>query len=107
MIRMAADEVESRARRLMQALPSGSSLEWDIVAGESVIGGGSAPGYSIPTRLIALHHASRSAAALEKILLAHQPPVIARVEEGRVLLDLRTILPGQEEALFSALQSLA
>ena len=75
---------------------------WAIGGGDgegseaSVIGGGSAPGYSIPTRLIALRHGTRSAAVLEKRLLAHRPPVIARVEADAVLLDLRTVLPHQE-----------
>jgi L-seryl-tRNA(Ser) seleniumtransferase len=108
MIRMAAGEIESRARQLMEQVPARTGgLEWELVGGESVVGGGSAPGYSIPTRLIGLRHGSRSAAALEKMLLAHQPPVIARVEEDTVLLDLRTVLPGQEAVLADAVRALA
>jgi L-seryl-tRNA(Ser) seleniumtransferase len=78
-----------------------------MVAGESVIGGGSAPGFSIPTRLIAVRHRARGAAALEKRLLAQRPPIVARVEEDILLLDLRTVLPEQEAALEQALRSLA
>jgi len=107
MIQMSEAEIEGRARRLMEtvtARPGG--VEWEIVAGESVIGGGSAPGYSIPTRLIALRHGTRSAAVLEKQLLAHRPPVIARVEADAVLLDLRTVLPHQESVLAEALRGL-
>jgi L-seryl-tRNA(Ser) seleniumtransferase len=78
-----------------------------MVAGESVIGGGSAPGFSIPTRLIAVRHRARGAATLEKRLLAQRPPIVARVEEGILLLDLRTVLPEQEAALEQALRSLA
>ena len=68
---------------------------------------GSAPGHTIPTRLVALRHAKHSATALEKRLRAWQPPVIARVEEDTVLLDLRTVLPEQEEVLIEAVKSLA
>ena len=74
---------------------------------ESVLGGGSAPGQTIPTRLVVLRHATESAAALESRLLAHRPPVIARVESDAVLLDLRTVLPEQEDTLAQAILSLA
>ncbi|HEY7680909.1 MAG TPA: L-seryl-tRNA(Sec) selenium transferase [Terriglobia bacterium] len=108
MIQMDAQEIEGRAQRLAQAaFPRTGPLRWELVGGESVIGGGSAPGYSIPTRLIALRHGALAAAELEKRLLAHTPPVVARVEEGTVLLDLRTVLPEQESALAEALRSLA
>jgi L-seryl-tRNA(Ser) seleniumtransferase len=108
MIRMGAEEIEGRARRLIEtAFPRKGPLQWELVGGESVIGGGSAPGYSIPTRLIALRHSALTAADLEKRLLGNTPPVVARVEEDTVLLDLRTVLPEQEAALASALRSLA
>jgi L-seryl-tRNA(Ser) seleniumtransferase len=108
MIRMSAEEVSQRAKQLVEQVPARQGgLEWKLVEGESVIGGGSAPGYSIPTHLIALRHGTRSAVALEKLLLAHHPPVIARVEADTVLLDLRTVLPGQEAVLTKALRSLA
>jgi L-seryl-tRNA(Ser) seleniumtransferase len=107
MIRMTADEIERRGKALIESGASPESgLQCEIVAGESVIGGGSAPGYAIPTRLIALRHKAHSAATLEKRLLANQPPVIARVEEDTVLLDLRTVLPEQEAAFAEALRSL-
>ncbi|MBI2818698.1 MAG: L-seryl-tRNA(Sec) selenium transferase, partial [Acidobacteria bacterium] len=86
--------------------PRKGGLQWELVGGESVIGGGSAPGYSIPTRLIALRHGSHSAAVLEKKLLAHRPPVIARVEADAVLVDLRTVLPHQEAVLAHPLHAL-
>jgi L-seryl-tRNA(Ser) seleniumtransferase len=107
MIRMSAEEIEARARRMMEAVAAKKSgVQWKMVAGESVIGGGSAPGYTIPTRLIALRHQKHSAAALEKKLLAHRPPVVARVEDDDVLIDLRTVLPQQEPVLAEALSGL-
>jgi L-seryl-tRNA(Ser) seleniumtransferase len=112
MIRMPAEEIESRARAFVagsaavSAAP-GAGLQLEIVAGESVIGGGSTPGRALKTTLLALRHASLTAAQLEERLRAATPPVIARVEADRVLLDLRTVFPSQEAALLSILESLA
>jgi L-seryl-tRNA(Ser) seleniumtransferase len=82
-------------------------LQLEIVAGESVIGGGSTPSQALQTTLLALRHASLTAAQLEKRLRAATPPVIARIEADRVLLDLRTVFPSQEAALLRILESLA
>jgi L-seryl-tRNA(Ser) seleniumtransferase len=108
MIQMTKQEVRGRAERLLKTLAAGGGpLRMELVDGESVIGGGSAPGHAVPTCLIAVRHSGSSAAALEKRLLAGQPPVIARVESDVVLLDLRTVLPGQESTLAEAVRSLA
>jgi len=117
MIRMPAEEIESRARALAAQWHSpgsaavsagpGAGLQVEIVAGESLIGGGSTPGQALKTTLLALRHAALSAAQLEERLRAATPPVIARVEEDRVLLDLRTVFPSQEAVLLSILESLA
>lgn len=108
MIRMTRDQIEQRAKRLMAACgETKGSWILELTDGESVLGGGSAPGQTIPTRLLALRHAKHSAAVLEKRLRSRRPPVIARVEEDAVLLDLRTVQPGQEEDLIAAVRSLA
>jgi len=60
----------------------------------------------LPTRLIALTHADLSADQLSARLRSNAPPIIARVEEGRVLLDLRTVFPEQDATLANALASL-
>ena len=108
MIRMTREEVEQRAQGLIAACGQGTNGTWsmELADGQSVLGGGSAPGHTIPTRLVALRHAKHSAAVLERRLRAWQPPVIARVEEDAVLLDLRTVLPEQEDILIAALRSL-
>ncbi|HLD77810.1 MAG TPA: L-seryl-tRNA(Sec) selenium transferase, partial [archaeon] len=84
-----------------------SALRLELVDGLSVLGGGSAPGQTLPSRLVAVRHATESAAVLEKRLRGWQPPVIARVEDDTVLLDLRTVLPEQEQVLIEAVRSLA
>ena len=81
-------------------------LKMQLLDGESVVGGGAAPSAVLPTRLIALTHAELSADQLSARLRASDPPVITRVEEGRVLLDLRTVFLEQDEALATALSSI-
>ena len=68
----------------------------DVVDGFSTIGGGSAPGITLPTRLVAI---ALPATRLESALRAARPPVIARIEDERVLLDLRTVAPEDDERL--------
>jgi L-seryl-tRNA(Ser) seleniumtransferase len=101
MIRASADEIRERAERLISAIPG---LAARVEAGESVIGGGSTPEQSIPTWLIVMSQANVVAA--ERRLRAADPPVIARIEDGRLLLDLRTVFPEEEEELKRALVSL-
>jgi L-seryl-tRNA(Ser) seleniumtransferase len=81
-------------------------LEVCVIDGESVIGGGAAPSSVLPTRLVALTLAGLSANDLAGRLRSATPPVIARVEEGRVLIDLRTVFPEQTEVLAGVLAGL-
>jgi L-seryl-tRNA(Ser) seleniumtransferase len=77
--------------------PTQPALE--IIDGESVIGGGSAPSAVLSTRLLAITCDNLSADELAARLRRSDPPVIARVDEGRVLLDLRTVFPEQDDVL--------
>jgi L-seryl-tRNA(Ser) seleniumtransferase len=60
----------------------------------------------LPTKLIAVEHSLLSADRILATLRKNDPPIIARVEEGKVLLDLRTVLPGQEEIVVRAFEQL-
>jgi L-seryl-tRNA(Ser) seleniumtransferase len=91
MIRMSADTVRVRAERLALFI-KGAAVE----PGESVIGGGSTPDLTLPTWVIAVR-------ADERRLRAHNPPIIARTERNRVLIDLRTVFPEEEDAIVQAL----
>ncbi|HEX3681254.1 MAG TPA: hypothetical protein VHU83_01845, partial [Bryobacteraceae bacterium] len=71
--------------------------------GESVIGGGAAPSSVLPTRLLSASCDGLSADELAARLRASNPPVIARVEQGRVLLDLRTVFDDQDSLVLAAL----
>ncbi len=109
MMRLSKDAIAHRAEKITSsvgAAQSKSALQLDLLNGESVIGGGAAPSAVLPTRLIALTHSDLSADELNARLRTSTPPVIARVEEGRVLLDLRTVFPEQDATLVATLASL-
>jgi L-seryl-tRNA(Ser) seleniumtransferase len=105
MIAMPVSEIDRRARALVAALASGLRVE--LVDGYSTIGGGSAPGSSIATRLIAVTHSGIPSDALAAALRRHVPPVIARIENDKVLLDLRTVAPEDDERLLDALAAMS
>ncbi len=108
MIRMGAQEIKRRAENLLRELRPELPLdevELEIVDGASLAGGGSTPGQALPTKLIRIASARYSAAQLEQ-RLRRAPKgisVIARVEDDRLLLDLRTVFPEQEPLLIATL----
>jgi L-seryl-tRNA(Ser) seleniumtransferase len=110
MMRLSKDEITRRAEKIVSKVEfaevKSAPLKLELVDGESVVGGGAAPSAVLPTCLIALTHAGLSADELSARLRANTPPVIARVEEGRVLLDLRTVFPEQDGVLAEMLSSL-
>jgi L-seryl-tRNA(Ser) seleniumtransferase len=97
MIRQPPEEIYTRAEALLKRWPG---LRAEIVPGNSVIGGGATPQQSLPTWLLAL--AKTGAIETEQRLRAGTPPLIARIEEDRVVLDLRTVLPAEEDELAAA-----
>jgi L-seryl-tRNA(Ser) seleniumtransferase len=107
MLRTPADEIRKRAEALCERLQAARRLRAEIVKGESLIGGGSAPTSTLPTFLVAIAVESLSADELAARLRANSMPVIVRVEEGRVLLDLRTVLNDEEAEVLRALMQIA
>lgn len=105
MLSATASDIEERARDVIDQLGS-TELELTLAPGESAIGGGAAPTSTIKTVLIALTHPRKSPSQIEQQLRASSPPVIARVAENRVLLDLRTVFPEDLSALVATLKSL-
>jgi L-seryl-tRNA(Ser) seleniumtransferase len=108
MIRESAGEIRRRAEAFAGRLAGQAGVRLEIVAGNSVAGGGSTPGQSLPTWLVSVESARHSAATLEENLRrpeGHHLPVVARIEDDRLVLDLRTVFPEQEEALAAALVS--
>jgi L-seryl-tRNA(Ser) seleniumtransferase len=116
MMHLTKQEIGSRAEAVVKSLncvvdahhaASGQKMMVDIIDGESIIGGGAAPSSVLPTRLLAVNCAGLGADELAARLRASDPPIIARVEEGRVLLDLRTVFPEDDQAIAAALGSFA
>lgn len=104
MMRLSRAEVGARVESLAAELRKMPGVKVEVIDGESLIGGGAAPSAVLPTRLLAVAVDDTSADDLLVRLRGSKPPVIARVEEGRVVLDLRTVFPAQREVLVSAIR---
>jgi len=105
MMRVSAEELESRAEAVREKI-AGAQLIAEIVETESVIGGGAAPTAKLPTRALAITSSTMSSDEIAERLRRNTPPIVARVEDNRVLLDLRTVFPGQDEQVARALLAL-
>jgi len=102
MMRLSKEAIGERAQALA-ARVAAPKLKVEIADGESILGGGAAPSSVLPTRLLAITCEDLSADELATRLRGSEPPIIARVEDGRVLLDLRTVFPEQDSAVGAAL----
>ena len=100
MLRMGADEIGVRAEALAAAL-NASGWTARVIDGISTVGGGSAPGAELPTRLVEIARDGMTADAIEQHLRALDPPVIARIHDDRVVLDLRTVDSREDGFLIS------
>jgi L-seryl-tRNA(Ser) seleniumtransferase len=105
MMRLSKEEIGERAKAIAQTIHR-PELSISIKDGESVIGGGAAPSATLPTSLLAIASKALSADELGARLRDSNPPIITRVEDGQVLLDLRTVFPEQDKALAVALQQI-
>lgn len=103
MISAEQDAIASRARALLDSVKKGAT-RCELRPGRSMVGGGSLPQESLPTTLIALPPGDAIAQA--RFLRLGAPPVVARIVDERVVLDLRTVLPRQEGALARRLREL-
>jgi len=98
MLNRSAESLQAQAKSWQQKLGVG-----EILPGYSTVGGGSLPEETLPTWLLALE--AKSPQKLLAALRACQPPIIARIQNDRVVLDPRTIQPDEEDAFLAGLQS--
>jgi L-seryl-tRNA(Ser) seleniumtransferase len=103
MMQVSAEQVRERATKIQEELRSAPHIYVEVIGGESLVGGGSAPTSTLPTFLLAITARSLSADGLAERLRSSNPPIVARVEEGRVLLDLRTVFDYEEQDLVKVL----
>jgi L-seryl-tRNA(Ser) seleniumtransferase len=99
MIAQPAADLRIRAERFVNSIPQA-----EIAAGESVIGGGTTPGQTLDTWLVVLQPADVVQA--ERRCRLNRPPIIVRIENDRICIDLRTVLPSEEPELIQALQNI-
>lgn len=107
MMRFSREDITARAGIIHDRLILQPRLKVELKAGQSVIGGGAAPGSTLPTTLLAVSCGGMGAGELADALRAGQPSIIARVEDDRVLIDLRTVLPEQESVIAAALERIS
>lgn len=107
MLSMSDAELKTRtgdfAQKLREHLGESHDLRFEVTEGNSVIGGGSAPTVQPVTTLLALSHEKFSVTKLEESLRRSNPPVIARITEDKVLIDLRTVSDAEEPELLKIL----
>jgi L-seryl-tRNA(Ser) seleniumtransferase len=100
MLSVTAEALKQRARSLAE------DLNLELIPGESALGGGAGPTSTFPTTLIAIKHPDKSAQEIEHELRYYSPPIIARISEGKVLLDLRTVFDDQLPTIRAALAAI-
>jgi L-seryl-tRNA(Ser) seleniumtransferase len=109
MLALPASEIENRAKLIINQITGDGStaLQASVLSGESAIGGGAGPTTAPPTSLIALTHERLSAQEIETLLRKSTPPIISRISDGKVLLDIRTVFPDEESHLVESLRGIS
>ena len=109
MLSTSLEELQGRAEAIIEELGKvkGSSLKVEIMEGASKVGGGTVPLVELPSRLIAVTSTRHNADNISRKLRMRPLPVIARIQEERVVIDLRTVLPSEDRELVKALKELA
>lgn len=105
MLSLSAEELRQRAQNIVEGLNT-NHLNVELLEGESPLGGGAGPTSAFPTTLIAIAHTGKSAQDIEHQLRNSSPPIISRISEGKVLLDLRTVFDDQLPLIRQSLERL-
>jgi L-seryl-tRNA(Ser) seleniumtransferase len=103
MIAAPPEEIERRAGLWAQAL--GGMAQ--VMPGETMVGGGSLPGGSLPTKLVAIGGGSKKVQSISRKLRLREVPVIGRIDKDVLLLDPRSVLPEEDEIVIKALREIA
>jgi L-seryl-tRNA(Ser) seleniumtransferase len=105
MAKLSAEAIGARADRVATALRT-AGWRAEVVDGVSTIGGGSAPGSGLPTRLIAIARAGQSAGWVDARCRSLDTPIIGRIDDDRFVLDLRTVREGEDEEIAVAFRGM-
>ncbi|MFC1579654.1 L-seryl-tRNA(Sec) selenium transferase [Thermodesulfobacteriota bacterium] len=109
MITQPYEDLKKKARRLLRLIGKPESRNFSVGAtdGISRVGGGAWPLQELPSRLVTLVPAGLSAHQMEEWLRAQEPPIIVRVEDDKVHLDVRTIQENEMKKVAEALKTLS
>jgi L-seryl-tRNA(Ser) seleniumtransferase len=105
MLTMTAEDIRVRAQALVDAVRTTPGWRAELIEGSSAVGGGSAPGVELPTWLVGIAKNGLTPDALESRLRRLTPPIVGRIEQDRVVLDLRTVLFEQDPIVLELLVS--
>lgn len=106
MLARTEQEIAARSINFVKRVSENCNLKFEIIDGSSAIGGGAAPAVELKTKLIALTHSNLSVSRLEQLLRVSDPPVIARIADDRVVIDLRTVGESDEPRLLEILSEI-
>ncbi len=106
LIHSTSEEIGQRADAIVAQLKLPSDISITVTTGESMIGGGSTPYRGVPSKLLLIASRNRSVASMEHRLRMNIPPVLGRLEDNRLVLDLRTVFPQEDKRVVQALQAL-
>ncbi len=104
MIAAKREDLDTRAKKWAERLQA-ARLDASVIDAESTVGGGSLPGETLPTRALALQVASPDEFAAR--LRQNNPPIIARIDEERIVFDPRTVLASEDDALLAGIERCA
>jgi len=108
MIATPAEKLETQAQRMKRRIDQQNNpLHVEVKESESEVGGGSLPITPLRTYVLALKSETHTAEQLNALLRRNEPPIIARIAHDEVLLDMRTLLDGDEATIVQALKNMA
>lgn len=107
MLSMTEAEAKSAAEELAASIGGLAGWTAEVLADHSQVGGGSVPAQDLPTRVVAVRHASLTLEEIDRRLRAHVPCIFARVQRERVLFDVRTLQAGEGAEIAAALAAVS
>jgi L-seryl-tRNA(Ser) seleniumtransferase len=107
MLAISEETLHARATAFVANLADVPQMSASVIKGNSAIGGGSGPNVHPPTWLVAIEKVSIAVEEIERQLRSASSPIIARIAEDRLLLDLRTVEPSDEPEILNALKSVS
>jgi L-seryl-tRNA(Ser) seleniumtransferase len=103
MLGRSATEMKQRAKKVAMEL---NDLAVRVVDSSARVGGGAAPEIEIPSIALEITPADGKSESMKDRLRLNDPPVIARVKDERIYLDMRTVFPDEDEIIVSALRKI-